>query len=117
MKAIARPTNSSWRIPLLVVFLTSTVLLGLLLFSPYGDDFYIFIVAPILFTLLFTFLITAASSREARLVFAGLLTFAGVLAASWILLINQNVLRPELRWFFRSRHYKAALLSQPNKAN
>lgn len=103
-----------WRIPLIVTSAVGTLLLGLFLYSPYGDDFYVFIVAPILCVILFVFLFAAAISREVRALFTVLLTLAGVLAASLVLLKNEEVVRSELRWLFRSQHYKAELLAQPN---
>jgi hypothetical protein len=116
MKSILKPFHSVWRIPLLVTLSVSAILVALFLYSPNGSLFYFFILAPILCATLLSLLLAAAVSREVHRAFTVLLTLAGFLAASWLLLKNERVLRPELRWLFRSQHYKAELLAQPNMA-
>lgn len=106
-----------WRIPLLVTSAASTVLLGLFLYSPYGDEFYIFVVAPAICLVLLSVLLAAAISREVRPVFTILLTLAGVVVVSWLLLKNEVLLRSELRWLFRSGHYKSEVLAIPRTSN
>ena len=112
MNEAVKRFQSILRIPLLVTFSTILMLLGLFAYSPYGVVFYVLIIAPIVGLTLLWLLVTAAEARKMRKLLKVLLTAAGLTVVSWLLVRNESVLRPELRWLLWSRHYKEELLAQ-----
>lgn len=89
-----------------------------MVFSPYGDLLYIFLVAPIIcVTCLVALLVTGIRKRRHQ--FLSLLTtLLALLALTGALHMNGEALRASLRWLLWSHRFKAEVLAQqaPAKA-
>src|SRR5664280_3012128 len=78
---------------------------------------HILVIGPIFcFSCLILLLIAAFRKRPLRCL-SILLTIIAFLVVSWALLVNENALRPALRWMLFSQRYKSELLAQPASAN
>ena len=107
----------NWRLPFCVVAGASLVLLSLFLYSPDGDLLYILLIAPIFCVVCLVLLVTSAIRKKPRRSLETLLTLMIFLLLSAALLKNEAAVRPWLRWFLLSHHFKAQVLAQPTPIN
>jgi hypothetical protein len=113
----AKDERLNWRLPVYVALGASIILLSLMVYSPYGDFFYVLLVAPIACLMCLVALIAYAIRRRPRQSISMLLTLVTFLGVSGILLMNKNGIRASLRWVLWSHRFKAELLAQPAPAN
>jgi hypothetical protein len=93
--AAGRP---SWRLPLFVAAGAALVQVSLMVYSPYGDLLYIFLIAPIICLIYLALLVIAGLRKRQRQCLRLLSTLLALLAVSGALHINRNTLRTSLRW-------------------
>jgi len=106
-----------WRLPSSVAAGAGIVLVSLIVYSPYGAELYILLIAPIISLSCLVLLLRAAIRKRPRQCLSMLLTLVAFLAVSGALLKNKNALRSSLRWLLWSQRFKAAVLAQPAPIN
>jgi hypothetical protein len=89
---------------------------SLMAYSAYGAFLYLLFSVPIVFTCL-VLLVSSAARKRPRQCLSLLLTLVVFLGGSWVLLKNEDNLRPSIRWLLWSRRFKAEVLAQPAPTN
>jgi len=95
----------------------SVVLLSLIVYSPYLDLLYIFLIAPIICLICLVLLVVSAVRKRPRQCLSTLLTLIVFLAVSAAILKNEDTIRASFRWLAWSRQFKAKLLGEPAPGN
>jgi|NGEPerStandDraft_6_1074524.scaffolds.fasta_scaffold05892_4 hypothetical protein len=117
VEEISNRDRLNWRLPLYSGVGSTVVLLLLFLRGSDASWLHILVIGPIFcFSCLILLLIAAFRKRPLRCL-SILLTIIAFLVVSWALLVNENALRPALRWMLFSQRYKSELLAQPASAN
>lgn len=103
--------------PLFVGLGAAVALLSMIIYSPYLDLLYIFLIAPIICLICLVLLVIAAVRKRPRQCLSTLLTLIAFLAVSAVILKNEDTIRASFRWLAWSHRFKAEVLAQPAPAN
>jgi hypothetical protein len=107
----------TWLLPSGVIVGASTLLISLIIYSPYGSLLYTFLIAPIICLICLLLILSAAIRKRLRRCLSMLLMLVVFLVASGVLLKNNNSIRASLRWLLWSKRFKAEVLAQPAPVN
>jgi hypothetical protein len=103
----------NWRLPLSVAAGAGVVHVSLMVYSPYGDLLYLFLIAPIICLIGLTALAIAGLRKRGHQCLSLSMTLIAFLAVSGALHMNSDGLRASLRWLLSSHRFKAEVLAQP----
>jgi len=103
--------------PLFVGVGASVALLSLIVYSPYLDLLFIFLIAPIISLIYLVLLVVTAVRKRPRQCLSTLLTLIVFLAVSAAILKNEDTIRASFRWLAWSHQFKAKLLGEPAPGN
>jgi hypothetical protein len=117
MEKATEELRLNWGLPLSAAAGAGIVLVSLMVYSPYGDFLYIFLIAPIICLICLVMLAVAAIRKRRRQCLSLLLTLVAFLAVSVALHMNRDTLRASLRWLLWSHRFKTEVLAQPAPAN
>ena len=117
MEEVSNRDRLNWRLPLYSGVGATVVLLLLFLRSADASWLHILVIGPIFCLSCLTLLLVAAIQKRPLRCLSILLAIIAFLVVSWALFVNENALRPALRWMLSSSRYQSALLAQPASAN
>jgi hypothetical protein len=117
VEEISNRDRLNWRLPLYSGVVATVVLLLLFLRSADASWLHILVIGPIFCLSCLTVLLVAAIQKRPLRCLSVLLAMIAFLIVSWALFVNENALRPALRWMLSSSRYKSALLAQPPSAD
>ncbi len=111
------PRGLNWALPLYVAAATTILALSLMVYSAYADFVYVFLIGPTVCLILLVLIGIAALRKRRRLCLSPLLALAAFVLVSAALVVNEDGLRPSLRWLLWSRRFKAEVLAQSAPAD
>ena len=114
---ISNRDRLNWRLPLYSAVGATVVSLLLFLHSTDAIWLHILVIGPFFCLSCLVLLLVAAIRKRPLRCLSILLTIIAFLVVSWALLVNENALRPALRWRLSSQRYKSELLAQPTATN
>ncbi len=106
----------SWKLLISVTAGAGAIQTSLMVFSPYGDLLYLFLVAPIICVTCLVALLIAGIRKRQNQFLSLLATLLAVLALTGAFHLNSEALRASLRWLLWSHRLKTEVLAQPAPA-
>lgn len=116
-EAINNEERFNWRLPFYGAIGASMVLLLLFVYGTDASLLHILVVVPIFCLSCLVLLAIAAIRKRPRRCLSLSFTIIAFLFVSVVLLREQGLLRPALRWLLWSHRYKAELVAAPNPPN